>query len=443
MNQQNLSSSSIDESKIFEIEPMDVKVSDEQPRQRKEMGEIEKLAESFRKFGQLLPIIISREGVLIAGGRRLAACALLGIKARVVYRDTVDPLFMEEMELEENVQRKALTPSEEVMAVSRLIELKRKIYGTPVPGREGGFTLEDAAQIMGKTKGSVIEDLMLADAIKNFPNLSECKTKADIKKAVKGYERIAQNISALSSYEETIKRSDKFVLVNKDAVDYLKGLGNESVDLFFTDPPYGIDIHSLAMTVGGETGGTNTTTGITYDDSEANAKRLLEIFSNESYRITKRTGHALLFCAPSMFWWLSERMGAAGWLVAPRPVIWIKRDTGQNNQPERWFSSAYEFILFARKQDSKLILLGRPDWIQCDPVSPSERIHQAEKPVELCKELIGRVCEPGKYMVDPCMGSGALVEAGVAMKVLSLGCEKEVESYAAAVSRMQKTHGLL
>jgi DNA modification methylase len=39
------------------------------------------------------------------------------------------------------------------------------------------------------------------------------------------------------------------------------------------------------------------------------------------------------------------------------------------------------------------------------------------------------------------MGSGALVEAGLQMKLLVMGCEKEVESYAAAAARITKFRG--
>jgi len=316
--------------------------------------------------------------------------------------------------------------------------LKRKTHGTPTSGRAGGYTLEDAAELIGKTKGYVIEAMKIADAVSMFPELAKCTTKSEIKSAYRGLERVQQQVAALATYEETIKKSSEFVLVNRDASDWLKGLGDATVDLVFTDPPYGINIFDLAMTLGGETGGETTTAGIAYEDSPDYALPLLETLAKESYRVTKDNGHALIFCAPSNFPWLQEKMSAAGWLVAPRPVVWIKRESGQNNQPEKWFSSAYEFVLFARKPNSKLVLQGRPDWIQCDPVLPSVRVHQAEKPVPLCKELISRCCLPGQYLIDPFMGSGAIIEAGVQMKVLSLGCEKSVESYAAAVSRMSK-----
>jgi ParB family chromosome partitioning protein len=435
-----MESTVIDEKLIFELDPVDVGISQSRPRQRKDLGEVEKMLDSIKLYGQIQPIVIDREKNLVAGGRRLAACLVGGIKVRACYKDSLDDILLRELELEENIQRKPLSPSEEVLATSELFELKQKRHGKSTPGREGGFTTTDIAELLGKSRGSIAEDLQLAEAVKLFPNLSECKTKSEIKKAVKGLQRVQDSMDALAKFEDIIKKTDRFILVNKKAEDYLAGIGAATVDLFFTDPPYGIDIHDVAMTIGGETGGELNATGTTYDDSENYAKNLLETLCKESYRITKDNGHALIFCAPSHFPWLSDRMRSAGWMVAPRPIVWVKRETGQNNQPDKWFSSAYEFILYARKVNSTLVIQGKPDWLQCDPVLPSERIHQAEKPVELCKELISRVCLPGSYMIDPCMGSGAIIEAGVRMKMLCLGCEKTVETYSLATSRMVKVH---
>lgn len=429
----------IDETKIFEVNPATIIIKDELPRQRKDLGKIEELADSIQKFGQLLPVIINENNELIAGGRRLAACLLLARNVRVCYSNAVDPLTMRELELEENLQRKSLTPAEEALAIKEIVDIKQKIHGAPLPGVGGGFTLDDAAKIVGKSRSMVSEALKLAEIVELFPSLAECKTSTEIKSAAKALQRTQQQMEALASYEETIKKSKEFILVNRAAEDYLRGLGENSVDLLFTDPPYGIDIHEVAMTPGGETGGEHSTTEVKYDDSEDYAKNLLTVIANESYRIVKPTGHALIFCAPSHFWWLSEVMKSAGWLVAPRPVVWIKRETGQNNMPERWFSATYEFILFARKASSTLALQGKPDWIQCDIVPPSTRVHQAEKPILLCKELISRCCLPGQYLLDPCMGSGAIIAAGIQMKLLCLGCEKDTAVYASAVSRMFST----
>ncbi len=430
--------SDIDDRVIFELDPTEITVNKNLPRQRKDVGEIAKMVESIRSFGQMQPIVINRNKELIAGGRRLAACLLGGFKARVCYKDTVDPLLMREMELEENIQRKALTPSEEVLAVAELVELKQKKFGVKVQNTDRGFSHQDAADILGRSRTSVVADIQLAEAVKMFPELGECKTKKEIKSAVRGMQRLADNVQALQHYEATVKRSDKVVLINRDALEHMTTLPDSSVDLLFTDPPYGIDIDKVAMSIGNHTGGNITTTGIKYDDNADNALRLYSSLAKESVRFCKPTAHALIFCGPSHFWSIKTMFNAAGWLCSERPVIWIKQGSGQNNNPDAWFSAAYEMLLFARRPESKLVLYGKPDWIQCNIVTPTQRMHQAEKPVELCKELISRVCMPGGYMYDPFMGSGALIEAGLRMKLLCLGCEIAPESYSAAAARVAK-----
>jgi len=431
----------VDQSKIFSMNPLEIKVKDELPRIRKEIGQIEELANSLKKFGQLQPIVINKNNELVAGGRRLAACLLAEIDAKVCYFDAVDPDTMRELEIEENIQRKAFTAAEECLALEEIHRIKQSKYGdtgpgAPKDGKKVGWSLEDTAKLVGRTKSSVAADILLAQAIKNFPELKKLDTKSEIRSVVKSMDRVAQQMEGLAKYEETVKQATEFVLVNRAMEKHIIGIPDASIDLVLTDPAYGIDIFDMAIGVGGKTGGENST-GVEYEDSEEYAKNLLSILATESFRITKDSGHAYIFCAPSNFWWLVEEMKSAGWTVRERPIIWIKRESGQNNQPSMWPSSAYEFILFARKQNAKLVQEGRVDWIQVDPVAISAKLHQAEKPIPLLKELIARTTLPGQYIYDPFAGSGSTIEAAAEMKVFSIGCEIDVKSYAAMITRMQ------
>jgi ParB family chromosome partitioning protein len=97
-------------------------------RIRREMGDIEALAESFKKFGQISPIVISKKKVLIAGGRRLEAAKYLGWKTiNAVMVDTNGNPDALEYEVEENLQRRDFNPEE-------LAEAARKIYRLRNPG---------------------------------------------------------------------------------------------------------------------------------------------------------------------------------------------------------------------------------------------------------------------------------------------------------------------
>jgi ParB family transcriptional regulator, chromosome partitioning protein len=47
-------------------------------RHRKDMGDLASLARSIRDIGLLHPVVVSQDGLLLAGGRRLEACKMLG-----------------------------------------------------------------------------------------------------------------------------------------------------------------------------------------------------------------------------------------------------------------------------------------------------------------------------------------------------------------------------
>ncbi len=235
------------ENKLHTVDPSKIIISNERPRQRKDIGEIKKLAESIEAYGQIQHIVVTRNMELIAGGRRLAACIVGGLQAQICYSDEMDSLILQEMELEENVQRKQLTPAEESIAIDNLVTLRQARLGKPTQGKEGGYTLENAAEDIGKTKGTVIEAMNIADMLRSFPNLSEAKTKSEIKTAFKGLQRVQSNIDALSNFEKLTKINKSFNIINTDAIEHMVKVKDNSIDLLFTDPPYGIDIDMIAL----------------------------------------------------------------------------------------------------------------------------------------------------------------------------------------------------
>ena len=94
-------------------------------RIRQEMGDISALAESMKRFGQISPIVINSDKVLIAGGRRLEAARSLGWNnINAVIAEITDELTMLEYEREENIQRMNFTSSEEAVASQKIYELQ-------------------------------------------------------------------------------------------------------------------------------------------------------------------------------------------------------------------------------------------------------------------------------------------------------------------------------
>src|SRR5580658_8467103 len=93
-------------------------------RYRKDLGDVRALAESIAEVGLLHPVVVTPEGRLIAGQRRLEACRRLGWSTVPV---TVIDLYQAARgEAHENFVRKDLLPSE-IVALKRAIEpLERK-----------------------------------------------------------------------------------------------------------------------------------------------------------------------------------------------------------------------------------------------------------------------------------------------------------------------------
>jgi N6-adenosine-specific RNA methylase IME4 len=88
-------------------------------RYRKDLGDLRSLADSISEVGLLHPVVVTPEGRLIAGQRRLEACRLLGWDEVPV--TVVDLLQAARGEAHENFVRKDLLPSE-IVALKRAIE---------------------------------------------------------------------------------------------------------------------------------------------------------------------------------------------------------------------------------------------------------------------------------------------------------------------------------
>jgi len=134
-------------------------------RHRRDMGELEVLAESIATVGLLHPPVITKDGVLICGERRLLAMRdILGWKAIPVI--VLEVPSMVEGEYAENEIRKNFTPSERV-AIGRSIEAEigkrqgqRTDKGLPVNCAEvkpGVETREVAAAKAGFDSASTYE----------------------------------------------------------------------------------------------------------------------------------------------------------------------------------------------------------------------------------------------------------------------------------------------
>jgi ParB family chromosome partitioning protein len=140
-----------------------------QPRQV--MGDLSELMASIAEKGIIEPLVCRQRGgryQIIAGERRYQAAVQVGLRELpIVVRDGDDAEVIE-LALVENLQRKDLTPFEEAEALHALAE-------------KCGYTHEDLARKLGKSRTSVTESLVLnqmPEEVKNLCRLADITSKS-------------------------------------------------------------------------------------------------------------------------------------------------------------------------------------------------------------------------------------------------------------------------
>jgi ParB family chromosome partitioning protein len=118
-------------------------------RIRKELMDIDILAESLKVFGQINPIVITPKNVLISGQRRLEAARALGWRTiNAVIMEFPDALSKLEYEVEDNIQRRDFTPQEVAEATKRIYRLRnpgffRRLFNAIIRFFKWLFRIED------------------------------------------------------------------------------------------------------------------------------------------------------------------------------------------------------------------------------------------------------------------------------------------------------------
>ncbi|OQX62072.1 MAG: hypothetical protein B5M56_07475 [Desulfococcus sp. 4484_241] len=122
-----------------------------QPRASFDPRELESLAQSIKKDGIIQPVVVRKSDggfELVAGERRLRAARLAGLsRIPALVREISDTQHLV-YSIVENVQRENLNPLEEAQGYYMLI-------------KEFGFSQEDVAQAVGKSRSAVANILRL------------------------------------------------------------------------------------------------------------------------------------------------------------------------------------------------------------------------------------------------------------------------------------------
>lgn len=411
-------------------------------RQRQQLEDddfpIHELASSIRRTGGAVqPPVINTSNELIAGERRVTAYKLLHEAypnegwnlIEVVVRDIADPVIMFEMELEENLHRKSLTPQEYHTA---LLEFhKRKTAANPDGPTRGPqadptlperWTVEKTAQTIGKSKGAVSIDLRMAEMLSLLPEEKRQEiydkagtSKEAVHREVKLLvERGARQVHAqerVKEYEDEKKAAGESTIREEvkliDALEGIKQLPDHSIDLCITDPPYGVVEGSA-----GEKGlGHAVYSDRNFTDNDQSTLDLLTSLAPELFRVLRPGAHLYMFCAIGWdskvnFHTLCPILASAGFFVRKMPIVWCK-DVQGFKPPNTYWPINCEYVIFATTGAmSRDTAVPRADYIVEKPIAGQAKDHRFQKPASLLTHFINRSMVSDGTFLDPFCGSG-------------------------------------
>ena len=392
-------------------------------RTRKELGDINSLAESISSVGLLQPIVINEKDGLIDGERRIKAYIHLGRKQIPYYRVNLEEIILGE--LHANSNRKDLTTTERVnicKAVEKYLRERFRSVGRPRTAKDAeveaglvkttlnpqgteegingihnkqinsknnsvnlttfsGRVKDNVAIYFGISRNTLEKEKRIVSAAEHDPKLfEELRKKVDLKKisvdkAVHKIQKQIRKNQILASVRNSTDNlpSSNISLIHGDFREQLTTLQNNSVDLIFTDPPYGAEYIHL------------------YNDLAVISNSILR----EGDSLVTYVGHyaipkviKMMEDAGLTYWWPIAVMLSGSYAryfprqvtIKWKPLLWFVKG-------DRLFGA--DFLSDVVKSDT-----------------PSKDLHEWEQSLVEAEHVISRLTVEGQTVCDPMMGSG-------------------------------------
>lgn len=430
----------------MEIEINKIIIPTERQRKSFDPDRLRDLADSIKANGLIHPVILDESNILIAGQRRVMAHLILERPTiRFERFEGLDEWQKKSIELEENIRRESLTWQEEINAKMEIHELYQKKYGvikeggkqfTTTDGEIVGWSMSDTAELLGESKASIYQDLKLAKAIKNDPDLAKKDSKVAAFKAlqVKRELSMKQEIAAVLAGVAADKGESPIMVRCGDSRELLKEYDDESFDFCVTDPQYGIGVHDMQDTFPNRG---DVRQGIEFDDSKPVLEDCVKPVMKEVYRILKEGSHCYVFFAIARYTEVRALLEEVGFWVCPTPLFWIKNNA-LNLRPWITYPVNYEPIFYCAKgYPPRPLTTIQPLSTIEHPILGGSKVHPTEKPLLVIKWLIGNCSSRKEKGIDPFLGGGTFTLACSQMDRLAVGIEIDDVWYVEALKKLE------
>ena len=422
----------------FKSVPVSSIVVNRPERQRRELGGIDELAESIYRIGLINPIVISPDGILVAGERRLTACRQLGWTAIPVQLTTdLSDYELQSIELEENIKRVDLPWQDQCLAIARFHKLKSD--------HEPEWSQEKTADAIGLSQNHVSRQLAVAEEITKGNEKVATADKFSVARNIVERNNERKKATVLESAELAIgtalgvdppKVAPEIPILNANFHDWQVGYTGPKFNLIHCDFPYGINVADAPRQ--------NSAIIDHYEDSADVYWLLCDRLATAMHNVVAESAHLIFWFSMEKYQQTKDLLEGIGWAVDPFPLVWHKSDNaGVAPDPQRRFRRTYETAFFAIRGDRKLTQAGAKASSFAYPGNRSDAIHVSEKPQAVLRHFMAPLCDEYSSVFDPTCGSGNALKVGLELKATNvLGLELSKEFYDNAVAGWSKRETL-
>jgi site-specific DNA-methyltransferase (adenine-specific) len=359
------------------------------------------VAASLERFGQQKPIVVQRSsGFVVAGNHLVKAARSLGWTEIAANVEELDDATAVGFMLADN-RTADLGGYDDALLAAILAEQDAAANLAAT-----GYDTDDVAAILAAADISATRD---PDAAPELPETADLYVEpGDL---------------------WTLGRHRLLIGDSTDPAAVARLVGDQAVDLLWTDPPYGVAYSgktTAAMTIANDDLGIAGTRELV-----AAALRLVPLRAGGSFYIASPAGPGHLAFLLAL---------ADAKLTFRQTLIWLKdafvlghSDYHYRHEPilYGWRDGAAHTFRADRRQDSvwEIARPGRSD------------LHPTTKPVELVERAIRNSCAPGDVVSDPFSGSGTTIIAAELTERRALAMEIDPRYAQAAIERWQSFTG--
>lgn len=445
------------QTKLYPVDSITI----EPNRQRKELRGIEELAESISRNGLINPIVITPEGVLVAGERRLTATRSLG-HTHILVRltETLDEGELQVLEYEENAKRLDLTWRESIAAVTKYHNLMVAMHGdwsAPRSAEALSMSLMQVSRCL-KAQSYIDEGDELvcgAETLQAALNIIARKEQRQENEAKQSMDSLMDAIASGEDPVAALSSSSPASPASTSATVATPGTAPSpmSGEAAFTGPkghpfihadfnlwvaepwrgpkfnfihcdfPYGINYDKHGKGAADKFGG--------YEDTAEVYYALLDSLEIAMQTHVADNAHMMFWLSPKYLARTKGELGSMGWKVQDYPLIWHRSDNaGIIPDTKRSPRQVYEMCLMCTRGDrfvaqSVSNLFAHPK---------TKEIHASEKPKEMLRHFFRMFVDETTVMLDPTMGSGGAVAVAEEMGAkFALGLERDQTFFENAV----------